>query len=216
MKKSYSNSFEIPLILFAILIASLWQIRWHKNIQLEPMVEWEVREVLAHVDSSSHYYWPDQYPNNLYLRILQHDTVGFNTFAEPIRRPFSACWQIEEDVISILGSYGENPNGFNVKIINKQAKAYYINSFQVYDHWYSQTPNGPLIKLGRVESEKTKLILNDMPSKDNKDTLFGFVELETAPIYWLAEPSPLDSTREKIEIKMKCYFKAGQCEEKAR
>ena len=215
MKHSYRISFQIPLILFAILVACFWQINGHKNLVLEPSIEWEVKEVLAQADSSGsrNYYWPDQYPNLLYFMVKQNDTVVFDSFTDSLTRPFSACWGVNADTITIKGAFGENPNGFEVEIIKKQAKAYYLNSFLRHDELISRTPQGPLASASITECKKLSITLDDMPYIENTDTIFGLLEFETGAFYWLAEPKLEDSPREKIEVKMKCYFKAVHCEE---
>ena len=154
------------------------------------------------------------YINNWHLEWYLNDSLQKNNVS---KQKFYSNWGIKGDSIQINGLYGEDnagSAGFQINLINGLPKV----TLSIRPHIgksYAYTKDGILEFNLDIPTEKSKVILSQMPDNQSSKIIYGYVEFETVDYYSATkyeDSKELPNQRDKVRANMKVYFKANKCD----
>tara|TARA_Y100000739_G_C20411968_1_gene374899 strand:+ start:60 stop:689 length:630 start_codon:yes stop_codon:yes gene_type:complete len=160
-----------------------------------------------------------KYGNNIQGLMLYENDMGIEYFEsnkllksiklkEQNKSTFKSYFTSKQDTLYINGLYGLwGGSGFSIKIINGQPKLFHVANSDNFPS-YSTTKNGDYKQFVEIPCKNTKIILSKEPVKNEKDTIFGYVEFNS--VNYFVFPGSADGKelgpRKEISINMKTYF----------
>ncbi|MBX2965761.1 MAG: hypothetical protein KF845_06425 [Cyclobacteriaceae bacterium] len=151
------------------------------------------------------------YKNKVILELFRNDSLFFTTDDKPIEPLFKSFYLWKADTLNIDGAIGLfGGSGFSIKIVNNKATVYHLLSSDEFP-MYAYQEKGDLIFRLDVPCHDTKIVLSELPGKETKQVIYGYVELKSDNYF---ESKGTVNGREimprtKLRANMKLYFRSG-------
>jgi hypothetical protein len=150
------------------------------------------------------------YLNSGFVETFENDSLVFTSKTEN-KVPFKSFYLWQGNTLIIDGAFGIFGGiGFEIKIENNEATlSHLLNSDESPSYAYSK--NDSLIFRLEVPCTETKIILSEVPEKNKKQIIYGYIEFKSANFYSgnASEDGQDVLPRQKLRNNMKLYFKSG-------
>ncbi|HLP63125.1 hypothetical protein [Flavobacterium sp.] len=151
------------------------------------------------------------YDNSFLGEFYENDTLSFSNSDSSKKIIFKAFYFWKDNVLGINGAFGLfGGTGFYIKISNNKATLYHMLSSDDFPT-YAYNEKDQLIDRLEVACSDTKIVLSEIPNKENKQLIYGYVEFKSDS-YYSADGANFDGENPpkiKLRNNMRIYFKCG-------
>ncbi|WP_162127691.1 hypothetical protein [Flavobacterium phycosphaerae] len=185
------------------------------GLTIDPKIEQQVKD---HIKESKEYGEMNSiiqiYENPLLGEFFENDTLSFSNNDIDKKLIFKSFYYWRNGKLGIDGAFGIfGGNGFHISFTNNEAKVYHMLSSDDFPT-YAYNEKDSLIDRLEVPCTETKIILSEIPDKQKKQIIYGYVEFKSDNYYSVSGGYIEGETppKKKYRNNMRIYFKSGYLE----
>lgn len=151
------------------------------------------------------------YDNSLLGEFFENDSLSFSNDDINKKIIFKSFYFWRDNELGINGAFGLfGGTGFYIKILNNKATLYHLLSSDDFPTYAYNENDEPIDRI-EVPCRDTKIILSELPTKDKKQLVYGYVEFKSDNYYCVDGVSSVGeiSPKKKLRSNMKIYFKCN-------
>lgn len=154
------------------------------------------------------------YENSILGEFFENDTLFFSNDDITKKQLFKSFYYWKDEKLGIDGAFGLFGGfGFNINFNNNQAELFHMLSSDDFPS-YSYNEKDSLIYRLEVPCTETKIILSELPDKEKKQLIYGYVEFNSNNYY--STSGSLDEgkkpPKKRHRSNMKIYFRCKYLE----
>ena len=212
--KTFKIKISIFLV-FSLLLSSCSNKNRTTEIEgliIDPKIKIEVEKyILENTEYADFGDLMQVYANSAMMKGYENDSLIFHNEDSSKKMPFKSFYLWNKDTLGINGAYGLFGGfGFYIELVEKKATLFHLLSSDDFPS-YAYKENDSLIERLEVTCTETKIIVSEIPNRDKKQIIYGYVEFKSNE-YFASQGSVNNEEilpRKRFRTDMKIYFKSG-------
>lgn len=199
-----SIKFFVAALMLITVFSCIKQQGYNNNISIDERVRSEAEKYAKDVVPADETVNPRAYENTIFLEFVEDNKVRIDNLENGKPMLLNSYHYSAQDTITIIGEYGAFGGiGYHIKITNNKAFVDYLVT-QGGNAQYALDRQGEFKNNLKIPCE-FNLKLSKMPTAEQGELIYGFIELET-PNYYKKRFG--ETYVGEVKTKMKVYFKS--------